>query len=106
MGDEHQFKAMGVAGALMGDFYMRQLTVQQWMIAQKVDVSTAAAVVGAVFATIAADTANAGPTTFADKVAEQTPHGINEMVWKQQQALGVYAAVNQSLDAVYHAHDD
>eukprot|EP00929_Paragymnodinium_shiwhaense_P009561 TRINITY_DN113787_c0_g1_i1.p1 TRINITY_DN113787_c0_g1~~TRINITY_DN113787_c0_g1_i1.p1 ORF type:complete len:298 (-),score=40.55 TRINITY_DN113787_c0_g1_i1:387-1280(-) len=100
--DEKQFKAMGVAGALMGDFYMRQLTLQQWMLAHDVNVTDASAYIGAIFATIAADTAVAGPTTFADKVASQTPHGTNEMVWKQQQDAGVYAAVNRSLDAVYH----
>jgi len=93
---------MGVAGALMGDFYMRQLTVQQWMTAHKVVVHKASAYIGAIFATIAADSADAGPTTFAEKVVEQTPGGKNEMVWKQQQAAGVYAEVNKSLDAVYH----
>jgi len=100
--DEGQYKAMGVAGTLMGDFYMRQLTVQQWMAAQNVDASTASAFIGALFATIAADSANAGPSTFAAKVAEQTPHGLNEMVWKQQQAAGVYESLKTSLDAVYH----
>eukprot|EP00931_Biecheleriopsis_adriatica_P058970 TRINITY_DN35208_c0_g1_i2.p1 TRINITY_DN35208_c0_g1~~TRINITY_DN35208_c0_g1_i2.p1 ORF type:complete len:300 (+),score=51.12 TRINITY_DN35208_c0_g1_i2:71-970(+) len=103
--DEGQFKAMSVAGALMGDFYMRQLTVQRWMAAHKVDVGTASAFIGAIFATMAADSSSSGPTTFAEKVAEQTPGGLNEMVWKQQEAAGVYAAVNKSLDAVYSRHN-
>merc|ERR1712226_1760045 len=88
----------------MGDFYMRQLTVQQWMTSHHVHVEKAASYIGAIFATIAADSADAGPTTFADKVAEQTPHGINEMVWKQQAAAGVYVALNKSLDSVISEH--
>lgn len=103
--NEAQFKAMGVAGTLMGDFYMRQLTVQQWMVSNNVDVDKAAAFIGAIFSTIAADSSQAGPNTFAEKVAEQTPGGLNEMVWKEQAAAGVYSAVNKSLDSVYHRHD-
>merc|ERR1711920_80013 len=99
-----QLKIMSTAGTLMGGFYMRQLTVQQWMTAHKVDATKASAYVGAIFETIAADSADAGPTTFAEKVAEQTPGGVNEMVWKQQQAFGVYADVNKSLDAVHDRH--
>merc|ERR1711957_545724 len=91
---------MKVGGALMGDFYMRQLTFQQWMTSHGVQPDKAAAYIGSVFATIAADSANATPTTFAEKVAEQTPNGSNEMVWKQQAAAGVYVAFNKSLDSL------
>merc|ERR1711972_263909 len=86
----------------MGDFYKRQLTIQQWVTSHGVDTDKAAAYIGALFATFAADSAKAGPGTFEEKVAEQTPGGTNEMVWKEQEAAGVYAAMNRSLDAVYH----
>merc|ERR1712060_415081 len=89
-----------VGGALMGDFYMRQLTIQQWMTSQGVLANEAADYIGSVFATIAADSVNANSTTFAEKVAEQTPHGTNEMVWRQQAAAGVYTILNKSLDSV------
>lgn len=103
--DEEQYGRMGVAGALMGDFYKHQLTVQQWMTSHGVEPSKAAGYIGAIFATIAADSADANPTTFAEKVLEQTPGGLNEMVWKQQEAAGVYKAVNKSLDSVYERHN-
>merc|ERR1712217_207142 len=98
--DEEQYKIMKVGGALMGDFYMRQLTFQQWMASHGVQPDKAASYIGSVFATIAADSADANSTTFAEKVAEQTPNGTNEMVWKQQAAAGVYKALNKSLDSV------
>merc|ERR1712151_523458 len=88
----------------MGDFYMRQLTLQKWMTAHGVKADSAAAYIGSVFSTIAADSENATPSTFAEKVAEQTPNGTNEMVWKQQAAAGVYAALNKSLDSVISEH--
>ena len=39
--------------------------------------------------------------TLEDLVHAQTPGGLNEMVWKEQETAGVYVAMNKSLDAVY-----
>ena len=97
-------RLMGITGTWMGDFYKRQLTIQQWMVDKGIAPEKAAPYIGAVFASIAADSMDAGPSTFAEKVQEQTPGGLNEMVWKQQEAAGVYIAVNKSLDAVYNRH--
>jgi pyrroline-5-carboxylate reductase len=99
--DVDQFVRMSAACAFMGDFYKRQLTIQQWLGSHGVETDKAASYLGAVFATFAADSKDAGPTTFAEKVAEQTPGGLNEMVWKQQEADGVYVDMGKSLDAVY-----
>lgn len=103
---EGQLTYMKSAAAFMGDFYKRQLTIQQWLTEHGTPADTAAAYLGAVFATFAADSAHATATTFAEKVAEQTPGGLNEMVWKQQQAAGVYEAINKSLDAVYKRNNN
>merc|ERR1712228_377034 len=84
----------------------RQLTIQQWLTQSGVEASTAAAYVGAAFATFAADSEEADPNTFSKLVSEQTPGGLNEMVWKQQETDGVYAAVGQSLDAVYRRNNN
>lgn len=100
--DEEEFKALSVVGALMGDFYKRQLTVQTWLAAHGVKADAAASWVGAKFAAFASDSKDATPSTFAEKVAEQTPGGLNEMVWKQQDAAGVYEGLNKSMDAVYN----
>jgi pyrroline-5-carboxylate reductase len=99
--DQEQFTRMQSASCFMGDFYKKQLTIQQWLISHGSDPDKAAAYLGAVFATFAADSKAAGPGTFAEKVAEQTPGGLNEMVWKEQDAAGVYAAANNSLDSVF-----
>jgi len=98
---QDEFTHMQVAGSLMGDFYKRQLTLQEWMTSHGVPADKAAAYIGGVFATIAADSAHATPNTFAEKVSEQTPGGTNELVWKEQERAGVYVAVNKSLDSVY-----
>jgi len=100
--NEEEYKIMSIANTFMGDFYKRELTMQQWMAKQGVEVAKASAFIGAVFTTIAADSADAGPSTFQEKLAEQTPGGLNEMVWKQQEAAGVYASEMKSLDAVLH----
>jgi len=101
---EAEMRLMGITGTWMGDFYKRQLTIQQWMVDKGIAPEKAAPYIGAVFASIAADSMDAGPSTFAEKVQEQTPGGLNEMVWKEQEAAGVYIAVNKSLDAVYNRH--
>mmetsp|Transcript_124601 Transcript_124601/g.248634 ORF Transcript_124601/g.248634 Transcript_124601/m.248634 type:complete len:267 (+) Transcript_124601:58-858(+) len=67
--NEDQYKILSVANTFMGDFYKRQLTMQQWMAMQGVDVVTASAFIGAIFKTIAADSADAGPSTFQEKLA-------------------------------------
>ena len=99
--DVDAFTRLESASCFMGDFYKHQLTIQQWLVSYEVEPAKAAAYVGAVFATMAADSKEATPSTFAELVASQTPGGLNEMVWKQQEAAGVYLAVNNSLDAVF-----
>ena len=99
--DVDAFTRLESASCFMGDLYKHQLTIQQWLVSHEVDPSKAAAYVGAVFATMTVDSKDATPGTFADLVASQTPGGLNEMVWKQQEAAGVYLAVNNSLDAVF-----
>lgn len=99
--DEDELTTMSAVCALMGDLYKRQLTVQQWLMAHGTAPEKAAAYVGAMFSTMVAASAAAGPSTFQALVAEQTPGGVNEMVWKQQEAAGAYALLNRSLDAVH-----
>jgi len=98
---QEQFTRMQSASCFMGDFYKRQLTLQQWLVTHGLEPATAASYLGSVFATFAADSKDAGPGTFAEKVAEQTPGGLNEMVWKEQAAAGVYKEVGESADAVF-----
>eukprot|EP00429_Kryptoperidinium_foliaceum_P029871 CAMPEP_0176134832 /NCGR_PEP_ID=MMETSP0120_2-20121206/68380_1 /TAXON_ID=160619 /ORGANISM="Kryptoperidinium foliaceum, Strain CCMP 1326" /LENGTH=271 /DNA_ID=CAMNT_0017470493 /DNA_START=21 /DNA_END=833 /DNA_ORIENTATION=- len=99
---EAEFKRMLCLTALMGDFYKRQLTAQDWMVSHGVPKESAAAWTGAIFATMAADSGAPGPTGLADLVAEQTPGGLNEMVWRGQDADRNYDAVVDSLDAVHN----
>mmetsp|Transcript_63673 Transcript_63673/g.138697 ORF Transcript_63673/g.138697 Transcript_63673/m.138697 type:complete len:181 (-) Transcript_63673:34-576(-) len=87
--------------SLMGDFYKRQLTAQQWLVSHGVPKEPAAAFVGATFAAMAADSAKPGPETLEALIAEQTPGGLNEMVWKDQEADGNYNAMSFSLDSVH-----
>jgi len=100
--DGAKFKRMTCITALMGDFYRRQLAAQQWLVSHGVSDAQAAAHIGASFATFVADSAKAGPHTFRELVTEQTPGGLNEMVWKGQEADGNYEAIGDSLDGVYH----
>lgn len=100
--DEAQFQRMQTITALMGDFYKRQLTAQEWLVSHGVGQADAAAWVGASLATMAADSATAGPNDFEKLVAEQTPGGLNEMVWKGQEEDGNYEAIKHSLDSVHH----
>jgi len=99
--DEAQFKRLQCVTALMGDFYKRQLTTQQWLESHNVASSQAAAWVGAIFATMAADCAAPGPSTFASLVAEQTPGGLNEMIWRGQEEDGAYEALGHSLNSAH-----
>ena len=87
---------------LMGDFYKRQLTAQEWLVSCGVKKEQAGAYIGALFKTIAADSANAGADTFHDLVAEQTPGGLNEMVWKDMEQDGAYEALRYSMDSSHH----
>ncbi|CAK0876998.1 unnamed protein product [Prorocentrum cordatum] len=99
---EQEFKHMQVVTALMGDFYpARQLTVQHWLASRGVPESRAAEYVGALFATMASDSAALQPDTLERLIGEQTPGGINEMVWKQQDADGSYASLESSMEAVH-----
>lgn len=100
--DFAQFRRMQCITGLMGDFYKRQLTAQSWLSEHGVAASQAASWVGAIFATMAADSARPGPRTFEALVAEQTPGGLNEMVWRDQDADCSYEALAHSLDAVHH----
>merc|ERR1712232_93239 len=74
----------------------------EWLLSHGVPSAEAGAWIGAMFATISADSSRAGPTTFESLVAEQTPGGLNEMVWRGQEEDGNYKAVKHSLDMVHH----
>jgi len=100
--DIAQFRRMQCITTLMGDFYKRQLSAQEWLNSNGVGQVEAAAWVGAALATMAADSCAPGPETFHHLVAEQTPGGLNEMVWKEQEADGSYASLKHSLDSVHH----
>ncbi|CAE7397714.1 unnamed protein product [Symbiodinium natans] len=56
---EAEFKRLLCVTTLMGDFYKRQLTAQQWLSSNGVAEEDAAAWVGATFATFAADSREA-----------------------------------------------
>eukprot|EP00747_Dinoflagellata_sp_TGD_P178745 gnl/TRDRNA2_/TRDRNA2_28271_c0_seq1.p1 gnl/TRDRNA2_/TRDRNA2_28271_c0~~gnl/TRDRNA2_/TRDRNA2_28271_c0_seq1.p1 ORF type:complete len:285 (+),score=39.83 gnl/TRDRNA2_/TRDRNA2_28271_c0_seq1:49-903(+) len=99
--DEAQFNTLTCIMSFMGDFYKRQLAMQQWLVSRGIAAADAAAVVSGAMETFIAGSAGAGPDTFAALVTEQTAGGINEMVWKQQDADGVYEALNYSLDCIY-----
>jgi len=100
--DEAQFKRMQCITALMGDMYKRQLTAQEWLQSHGVPRADAAAWVGADFSAMTAASSRPGPDTLAELVAEQTPGGINEMVWKGQEEDGNYKAITFALDSVHH----
>lgn len=102
--DEAQYRRMQVMTALMGDFYKRQLTAQDWLAAGGVPKDQAGAWVGAIFKTIAADSAVAGAETFSHHVATQTPGGVNEMVWKGLEADGAYDAYGHALNMAHHRY--
>ncbi|CAJ1428151.1 unnamed protein product [Effrenium voratum] len=99
---EEEFKRLLCVTTLMGDFYKRQLTAQQWLAKHGVAEADAASWVGATFSTFAADSATAKPETFECLVKEQTPGGLNEMVWRAQEGDGSYGSLEHSLDAVHH----
>lgn len=100
-GTESEYKRLQSFTALMGDFYKRQLTAQEWLEASGIAPEEASAWTGAVFATFAADSKKPGPTGLARLVAEQTPGGLNEMVWKGQAEDGSYEAYKDSLDVAF-----
>lgn len=100
--DESQFTRMLCVTALMGDFYKRQHTIQRWLVEHGIPEAQSAKWVGASFGTFAADSLNASETTFNHLVEEQTPGGLNEMVWKEQEQDGSYRSLSYSLDAVHH----
>jgi len=102
--NEEQYKRMQCITTLMGDFYKRQLTAQEWLVGGGVGKDQAGAWVGAVFKTIAADSAEASGETFRHLVDEQTPGGLNEMVWKGLEADGGYAAVQHSLESAHYRY--
>lgn len=102
--NEVQFKLLQTITALMGDFYKRQLTAQQWLESKGMPKEQSAAWIGAVFKAMATDSAVAGPDTLQHLVGEQTPGGFNEMVWRDQEADGAYQALLHSLDSAHHRY--
>jgi len=101
--DEARLLRMQVLTTLMGDYYKRQLTAARWLEAGGISATQAAAWVGAAYATISADsTGQPGSKTFEELVEEQTPGGLNEQLWKEQEADGGYEALTHSLDHVLH----
>lgn len=99
---EAAFARLTCVFSLMGDFYKRQSTVQRWLVAQSIPAEQAARWVSTAFAAIMAGSASASENTFEDLVAEQTAGGMNEMVWKGQEADCAYDALWFSLDSVQH----
>ncbi|CAE8618325.1 unnamed protein product [Polarella glacialis] len=99
--DAH-FKRMLCVSCIMGDFYKRQLTISSWLASGGVPEADAAAWTGATFATFAADSCQAGPSTFKHLVEEQTPGGLNEFAWRAQEEDGSYNSLLLSLNAVHH----
>lgn len=97
---EEEFTTIMCCTGLMGDFCKRQLTCQQWMMHRNVDAHKAASYVGAIFATMSAETEEAHPTTLQHLVGEQTAGGLNEMVWKDQEADGSYDSLTYALDSI------
>eukprot|EP00929_Paragymnodinium_shiwhaense_P098693 TRINITY_DN60181_c0_g1_i1.p1 TRINITY_DN60181_c0_g1~~TRINITY_DN60181_c0_g1_i1.p1 ORF type:complete len:304 (-),score=67.36 TRINITY_DN60181_c0_g1_i1:156-950(-) len=100
--DEQEYRRLQTMTGLMGDFYKRQLTAQQWLTSHGVPTERAAGYVGAIFATMAADSAAAGPETLDHLVGEQTPGGLNEMVWKDQEADGSYESLKFAMDSAHY----
>eukprot|EP00927_Polykrikos_kofoidii_P075271 TRINITY_DN71384_c0_g1_i1.p1 TRINITY_DN71384_c0_g1~~TRINITY_DN71384_c0_g1_i1.p1 ORF type:complete len:331 (-),score=63.61 TRINITY_DN71384_c0_g1_i1:11-919(-) len=100
--DQAQYRRLQSITGLMGDFYKRQLTAQRWLEKHGVPPDSAAAYVGGIFSTMAADSAAPSANTLNDLVAEQTPGGINEMVWKGQEEDGSYSSLVHGLDAAHH----
>ena len=99
---EAEFRRLLVITCLMGDFYKRQLTAQQWLCSHGIAEADAASWVSASFSTFAADSLGAKAETFQKLVEEQTPGGLNEMVWRAQEEDGTYKSLSYSLDAVHH----
>lgn len=100
--EDAQFKRMLCVTGLMGDFYKRQLTIQGWLASHGVPEAEASAWTGATFATFAADSAQAEADTFHKLVEEQTPGGLNEMVWRSQEDDKSYQSLLYQLDAMHH----
>mmetsp|Transcript_1500 Transcript_1500/g.2035 ORF Transcript_1500/g.2035 Transcript_1500/m.2035 type:complete len:277 (+) Transcript_1500:64-894(+) len=99
--EEKEFKRMQVMCGMMGDFYKRQLTAQEWLVEHGVDKSQAGAWIGAIFATMAADSSRAEADTLQKLVEEQTPGGVNELVWKGQEEDGVYTSMRYAMDQAH-----
>jgi len=100
--EEAQFKRLMCISCVMGDFYKRQLTAQEWLVSNGLNEGVAASWVGAIYKVFASDSADAVPDTFAKLVHEQTPGGLNEMNWKNLDTDGAYQALSDSLDATHH----
>eukprot|EP00933_Yihiella_yeosuensis_P008289 TRINITY_DN113659_c0_g1_i1.p1 TRINITY_DN113659_c0_g1~~TRINITY_DN113659_c0_g1_i1.p1 ORF type:complete len:287 (+),score=53.64 TRINITY_DN113659_c0_g1_i1:58-918(+) len=100
--DDAQFKRMLCVSCIMGDFYKRQLTVQNWLVQGGVGEEEARSWTGATFKTFAADSHCPGAKTFHELVEEQTPGGLNELGWKQQLEDGSYESLQHSMTAIHH----
>lgn len=81
--DEDMFARMLPVMSLMGHFYAQQRATQAWLVSRGVGADSAAAWTGAVFESIASDSADADAGTFDRLVAEQTPGGLNEQVVRE-----------------------
>ena len=94
---EAEFQRMMLATCLMGQIYAQQHAVQQWLCQQGIDPSAAAKWVGAVYHTITYEGKDAGPNTFGELVAEQTPGGLNEHVIGVMREGGGFDALARAL---------
>lgn len=100
--DNEKFRRMFAIACIMGDFYKRKLTVQKWLVDGGIPEEEAARWTGSCFSAFMGDSEKLEKHSLQHLVEEQTPGGLNEMVWKYQQADGSYASLADSLDAVVH----
>ena len=95
---EAVMKKMMPVTCIMGQLYAQQRATQQWLEANGVEAGSAAKWTGAVFHTVTLDSSLAGPHTFDELVAEQTPGGLNEQVLREMGEAGTWKALSDSMD--------
>lgn len=97
---EEQLRACQATTCLMGPYYELLRTAQAFLVREGgVDEAAAGAFVGAMMAGVATDSKEASAATFAEKVAEQTPGGLNEGAIARLRAEGAYRSVDAALEA-------
>jgi len=98
---EEQLQALLAATSSMGPFYQQVLTLQRWLAEHGVSDAEAAAFAGALYGSVAIDSAApSGGADLAALVAEQTPGGLNAEAVQRLTAAGVYESQRAALDAI------